>query len=315
MARARDDELRRQSRYRTSTLKQSSILFETAVDRYLKAGKHRMKKTTWDDLQYKIKGCLRRAFGDTPIDQITPDMVDFYVEDRLKTVKSVTVHTELTYLIAILNWAVAKQYIHTNPLIGYKKPKRDDDRIMPPTPDEIKALLKHAKEHLKRAILLSIFCGVRPGAVELLVLNYDDVDWTNETIYVRSAEKGGPRDRVVPIHPHLFECLNCWYEEDLKSKYLIRPGPIVHWRGRAVKKLRRSWGTAKSDAGITRRLRMYDCRHAFATMLADQGHDLRTVSELMGHSRPDTTARIYRHTSMAGKRAAIENLEWIGDTM
>lgn len=315
LAAARDRELRRQSRYRLSEINETSIQFEDAADKYLAAGRRRMRPSTYKDLQYKIKGHLVAAFGNISVDRITHELADMYVDDRLKSVKAVTVHTELTYLIAVLNWCVSKKYLITNPLNGYKKPRRDDDRIMPPTSDEIGAILAKAQEHLKRALLIAIFCGVRPGAVELLSLRWDDIDWTKATIYVRSAEKGGPRNRVVPLHDHLFECLNTWYEQDLSSKYIEgRPQLIVHWRGKGVDKLRRSWATAKRKASITRRLRMYDCRHAFATMLADQGHDLRTISELLGHSRPDTTARIYRHTSMGGKKAAISKLPWLKDT-
>lgn len=313
MAAVRDCELRSLSRYKFSKINETSILFEDAANKYLTAGKRRMRASTWNDLQHKIKKHLVESFGNYPVDEITPDVADFYVEERLKSVKAVTIHTELTYLVAILNWCVTKKYILSNPLNGYKKPRRDDDRIMPPTVDEITAILANAQDHLKRALLIAVFCGVRPGAVELLGLRFDDIDWTNATIYVRSAEKGGPRDRVVPIHDRLYECLNTWYEEDLGSDN-GRPGIIVHWRGKRIEKLRRSWATAKRKAGIVRRLRLYDCRHAFATMLADQGHDLRTISELLGHSRPDTTARIYRHTSMGGKRAAIDKLKWLKDT-
>jgi integrase len=313
-ARERDEELRGLSRYKSNKTRQGSIFFEDAAKKYLANGANRMRPSTLSDLNYKITKNLMPALGNIAIDQITPDIADAYVARRLKTVKAVTVHSELTYLIAILNWCVSKQFIASHRLFKYKKPRRDDARIMPPTPDEIDAILKHAKYHLKRALLISVYCGIRPGAVELLSLRYDDVDWTGETLFVRSAEKGGPRDRTIPLHPFIYECLNCWYEDDMAAKNVDRPELIVHWRGRAVKKLRRSWSHAKEKAGITRRLRMYDCRHAFATALADQGQDLRTISELLGHSRPDTTARIYRHTSKIGKRNAINALNWIGGT-
>jgi integrase len=112
-----------------------------------------------------------------------------------------------------------------------------------------------------------------------------------ETILVRSAKKGGPRWRLVPLHPDFFEQINCWYEKDLalvKKEKLDALGPIVHWNGRPVDRFKKAFNRAKEKAGITRRLRPYDFRHAFDTRLLAGHADLKSTSEILGHSRPDT---------------------------
>ena len=61
-------------------------------------------------------------------------------------------------------------------------------------------------------------------------------------------------------------------------------------------------------AGITRRLRPYDFRHKFATYLLQNNADLKSTSEMLGHTRTDTTTRIYQHTSVDRHAAAIKLL-------
>ncbi|MGG2920282.1 tyrosine-type recombinase/integrase [Brevibacillus parabrevis] len=40
---------------------------------------------------------------------------------------------------------------------------------------------------------------------------------------------------------------------------------------------------------------MHDCRHSFASVLYDQGVDLKSISEVLGHSNVGTTDKIYTH--------------------
>jgi len=69
-----------------------------------------------------------------------------------------------------------------------------------------------------------------------------------------------------------------------------------------------SFDTAKKKAGIVRRLRPYDFRHAFATYALKNSADLKATSEILGHSRTDTTTRIYQHVDTDMKRDVIDRL-------
>jgi site-specific recombinase XerD len=76
--------------------------------------------------------------------------------------------------------------------------------------------------------------------------------------------------------------------------------------------VKKAFAGAKQRAGISRRLRMYDFRHAFATFALKKGADLKSVSRLLGHSRVDTTANIYQHVDDEMKRDAIDRLPSVG---
>ena len=53
---------------------------------------------------------------------------------------------------------------------------------------------------------------------------------------------------------------------------------------------------------------MYDFRHAFASLLLKNSADLKSTSELLGHSRTTTTTSIYQHTDFRMHQDAVEKL-------
>jgi len=82
----------------------------------------------------------------------------------------------------------------------------------------------------------------------------------------------------------------------------------MHEAEEAVKSLRRAWAYAKKEAKIHRELRLYDLRHAFASNALRYGADLKSVSKLVGHSREDTTLRVYQHVVDEQMRDAVLQL-------
>jgi site-specific recombinase XerD len=93
-----------------------------------------------------------------------------------------------------------------------------------------------------------------------------------------------------------------------KEDQNISSVPVVHYRLKPVASLKRSWKTAKIRANITRRLRLYDLRHAFVTYALEAGADLKAVSEIAGHSRLDTTLRFYQHVLKDQHRQVVNKI-------
>lgn len=290
-----------------------SPTFMELANQYIASKVGDISNSSIDNLTYKLTGVIFPEIGSTQALKITDHRLDQYKTKRLKTVKATTVHRELTDIKAILNWAVKKKFITHNPVANYQMPKRDDEIIMPPTKDECDAILKHAQPHLKRYLMLSYYLGLRPGQSELTPLKWQDVDWNKEVILVRSALKGGLKIRMVPVHPTLLNLMRVWQKEDEdNSTEKLQIENIVNWRGKPVKSLKKTFATAKKAAGIKRRLRFYDFRHHFATMLIPASGDLKSISEILGHSRPDTTMKIYQHTDVEKHRQAIYQLPDLG---
>ena len=304
--------------------KDNSAYFSDLVNEYAGARLSHIQESTLTNFMYKMKGVILPELGAIPAMSITPKKIDGYIKTRLtksrtikrvtktgaiktrtiKPAKKTTIHRELSDIKAVLNWAVRRKMIAFNPIEKYEMPKRDDEVILYPGENEINAILNHSAPHLVRAISISYYTGLRPGEKELYSMKWHHVDFRANTILVKSAKKGAKyKHRIVPLHPEFTATLKQWYDEDNSPN-----GSIIHYRGKRVRSLKKSFATAKQKAGVTRRLRLYDFRHCFASLLLKNSADLKATSELLGHSRTDTTTRIYQHTDFKMHQDAVSKL-------
>lgn len=112
--------------------------------------------------------------------------------------------------------------------------------------------------------------------------------------------------RIVPLFDDFLEALKVWKAEDEAGAGSA--DFIVQYRGRPVLRIIKSFHAAVKKAGISRCLRPYDFRHHFATVLLGQNGDLKSTPEVLGHSRTDTTTRIYQHTNIEMHRQLIAKI-------
>lgn len=262
-------------------------------------------KNSLELFHIRMKKTIFPVFKDKPAIKITHRALDNYVEKRRKTVKDSTIRREIVDIKAIVNWAATRipPLIGHNPIYNYKAPAEDNEVIIPPSQEETDEIMAYAAPHLLRAITLSWYLGLRPGAVELLSLQWSYVNWESMTILVFSAHKGGPEKRAVPIHENLFNTLKSWHEED-KEKNLKY---IIHYHKKPVKSIKTAWRNALTNAGIERRLRPYDLRHNMITRALEDGADIKALSEVVGSS-PETLRKTYQHVSNEMKRRVIASI-------
>lgn len=268
------------------------------------------------EINIMLSSIILPAIGHRRAIRLTHADMDLYVGMRRshKTrkgtyLKDSTIRREITAIKAILNWSTKRRppLIAFNPVATYQAPEPDDDVIIPPTSDEAEAIYQAASEHLRRAIVLSWYLGLRPGAVELLSLKWADVSIDVGIIKVRSAHKGGPRHRDVPIHPGLKPYLTEWARADRAQWKIADIGrrPVIHYHGRPIKAIQTSWAGALERAGIKRRIRPYDIRHFAITNMLSSGGDIGAVSHVVGSS-PETIRRHYQHVSREMTRRTVE---------
>jgi len=276
--------------------------FIEVVKAYLSDKAESLSSSTVAGMVPKINAIYIPEFGRLAATSLDENRLRQFIDKRVKTVKRTTVHRELSDIRAILNWAVKKKILIHNPMVGLTFPRRDDERIRPPSAGEIRAIMEHAQEHLRRSIIIGWYCGLRMGE-ELFSRKWSDVDWEARTIYIISAEKGGLDTRRVPLANELCSVMLRWYANDGENDRL----PIIHWRGKRIAKIKTAWRKALTKAGITRRIRPYDLRHSFCSDLLDSGVDPQTVGNIAGHKDKSTTLYVYHHTTSEGQRKAVEH--------
>ncbi len=143
-------------------------------------------------------------------------------------------------------------------------------------------------------------CGVRVS--ELVGLNLSDIDLAARWIRVRGK---GKKERQVPFGGKA----NTALETYLKVRHAA-PGEdalIVNHRGRRLSS-RGAYGIVKFYARFVSgdgSVHPHSLRHAFATHLLSDGADLRSIQELLGHSRLSTTQK-YTQVSLTDLMAVYD---------
>jgi len=156
---------------------------------------------------------------------------------------------------------------------------------------ECRALFK-APELLKHRVMLSLMysAGLRAGEVSRLELK--DIDSGRMMIHIRRSKYN--KDRYVPLSPMILEGLRKYYYACQPVQYLFNgnaPGSPLSVRGMQWA-LRESVKKCKLQKGIT----LHTLRHSYATHLLEEGIDIVTIKDLLGHERIDTTL-IYLHVA------------------
>jgi len=268
---------------------------------YLKEKNFSQKGAAWSIDSMRIP--LERM-GDSPIHEISKHHLE-KLKDALSAtgMKPVSVRSRMSVLRAVLRWCAEKGIIDQAPSFP-KLPPPHYQHFIPPTPEEISAICSVAEPHLIRVIILGSQLGVRVGPSELYGIRWNDVDLDRAVVRVTAAKKRPDQPwREVPIRDSLHPVLLDWKTQDeyIGAEY------VIHWKGRQVFSTKRAWNTAVRKAGITRRIRPYDLRHAFATEAIAAGADVGTVAQIMGND-PKMLLAHYQHVADARKRAVMEVL-------
>ena len=194
--------------------------------------------------------------------------------------------------------------LRTSPLAGLRLPYARSQRLLPPTPDELRQILAVAPKHIQRLVWLGYCTGARPGPSELFRLAWSDVSESAGAALMPCAAKrpGGADYRKIPLRSDLLAQLRAWRAEDEGCEW------VINYHGRQVRNLGAAWRTALKRAGITRRITVYGLRHAFATETIHNGGDIRSVAVVMDHSDPSMLLKVYQHILLEkGVRAVLNS--------
>ncbi|MFQ8737781.1 MAG: tyrosine-type recombinase/integrase [Bilophila wadsworthia] len=137
---------------------------------------------------------------------------------------------------------------------------------------------------------------------QLFRLRWSDVDVGTGVIRMPNAHKGaGEESRDVPIRDDVLGLLRRWHEEDRQTGCAY----VIAYKGRPVRSISSGWHNALRRAGIARRIRPYDLRHAFASLALVYGADIKCVAETMGHKNITMLLSVYQHTLFEQRRRAV----------
>jgi len=172
---------------------------------------------------------------------------------------------------------------------------------LPPvlSPEEVKRILTMATSLKARAMLtLAYGCGLRAG--EVVRLRAGDID--SEQMIIRVVQSKGRKDRHVMLPPEVLDLLRQWWKARptkrdagvAPDQRWLFPGRPDHRQPVTTRQFGRLFKQAAKAAGLRKTLSLHSLRHSFATHLLEDGKDIRVIQALLGHSKPETTARYTR---------------------
>ena len=155
----------------------------------------------------------------------------------------------------------------------------------------------------KHRCMISLIYSAGLRRSELLNLTPKDI--ISERMLVRIMGKGR-KCRYSLLSEKLLKDLREYFKEYRPQKWLFEgEKPGVQYSASALVKVLKE---AAQRAGIKHRVHVHMLRHSFATHLLEQGTDLRTIQELLGHNDIKTTS-IYLHVTSAHKSSIPNPLD------
>jgi integrase len=252
----------------------------------------------WMPSQWKN---LESAFGLLPGDAITPQAVMSFVAANAQRATG-TLHTELSRLQMVLNWA-AKQgliagasYIPKPP-----QPKPKDEHI---TREQAKSLLDACREpHLKVYCAVALTTGARNAAI--LDLTWDRVDFRVGRFHFDNPQLTTPHKgrAIVPINNTARPILE-------EAKLRATCEYVVEWRGARVLSVKKALKAAARGVGIPH-ISPHILRHTAAVHMAEAGIAMEEIAQFLGHSNTNTTRRVYARYSPDYLKHAASALEYL----
>ncbi len=295
--------LRREVNYISSP----SIPFIEAADKFMEySARIGKSENRLRGLYSNFKSILIPFFGNKRIKDITHLDIDAFIDSQLKRdIKKKTITHYVTDLNALLNWALLKEeMISVNPMSKVVKKRIRPEKIIKRgfTKDEIKkceACLTGAELYFFQFLL---FTGAR--LKEALFTRWEDIDYENREVIIRGTKTEGSL-RTMEMCNSLYDVLKGLEAYKTDSPYIFH-----HSDGKPILRRDKLFKRIKNKTGI--KITAKDLRDVFASTITmgSGGNvpDIKTVSELLGHTNITTTQK-YLFSLKQKKMKAVSVLD------
>lgn len=239
--------------------------------------------------------------------QITRQQIAAYLTElRHQRRAPATVTRSLATLRGWFEWQKVSGCIDKDPCELLQNPSRAKRLPQVLTTKEMTAVIDSAVTIREKVIVELLYSsGLRVS--ELTHLNWSDVSFGQGSI--RCFGKGS-KERIVPVNAHALEALKNYLEArkqlDSKTNFANQP-VLLDRRGKRITRLA-VWQILKrlaQSAHLSKKFSPHTLRHSFATHLLENGADLRSVQELLGHASVVTT-QLYTHLSRGHLRRVYQ---------
>ena len=228
-----------------------------------------------------------------------------------KNLSNRSINRKVSSLKSFYKFLVKTETINSSPLIAHSPLKQSKKIQVPFSKDEIDALLdsdffkSDYKGVLQKTIIsFFYFTGVR--RIELINLKTSDINMNSYTIRIMGKRN---KERIIPMLPKLKESISEYLKiKSQEFNNVISDNLFISKSGIQLseKYVYRTVNEYFKLVSPKVKKAPHVLRHSFATHLINEGADINSVKELLGHSSLSAT-QVYSHTSMERIKEVFKN--------
>jgi len=254
----------------------------------------------------------KNQFDQENIDQVNYSQIRSWIVSLVDdNISNVSVNRKMQSLKAYYKFLLKTKQIEVSPMLKHKALKTPKTLQIPFSENELTAVLNQMQnpvgfEEIRDKIIIDLFYTTGIRRTELIHLKISNVNFSNNTIKVLGKRN---KERILPLLPIVSEQLIFYYNERAHLEKVRDDGFFF-----LTKK-----GLKLNDSFVYRLINAYFStvsekvkksphilRHTFATHLLNNGADLNSVKELLGHSSLAST-QIYTHSSLSELKKVYED--------
>lgn len=302
--------------------KSESITYNDILKLWLNTKKD-LKLQSLLNYENLINNYLINTIGNKNIKELkSNDIENLFVELKEKNVATSTRKTLIYIIRASLNYAYNNNYSEYIDVSNIKF-KLSNKAIFVLSKEEQSTLenkLKDKPNIRKICLLLCLYTGLRVG--EVCGLKWEDIDFSNKSLTIKrtivrvknkdenkqsktklieSTPKSDTSNRIIPI-PEFIICLLSEFKSN--NNYFILSNSNKLYDSRLLESF---YSRLLKSCNINPN-KFHTLRHTFATRSIESKMDIKTLSEILGHSQVETTLKLYVHPTYEMKKISIENL-------
>lgn len=253
----------------------------------------------------------KNQFNEDTIEQVNYSQIRSWIVSLVDdNISNVTVNRKIASLKAFYKFLLKTKQIEVSPLLKHKAMKTPKILQIPFSEKEVAEVLSQISnpvgfEEIRDKLIIDLFYTTGIRRTELIHLKTANVNTSNNTIKVLGKRN---KERIIPLLPIVSRQLILYFNErthleevtDKDCFFLTKKGLMLN--DSFVYRLINTYFSTVSEK-VKRSPHIL--RHTFATHLLNNGADLNSVKELLGHSSLAST-QIYTHSSLSELKKVYE---------
>ncbi|MCZ8198112.1 MAG: tyrosine-type recombinase/integrase [Flavobacterium sp.] len=264
-----------------------------------------------NDIRFFQEFILETFDQDNLLEVNYPQIRNWIVSLSDKEISNKSINRKISSLKAFYKFLLKTKQIQINPLLKHKSLKSPTKLQIPFSEKELDNVLNLIKypdgfDGIRDKLVIDLFYATGVRRVELINLKMQNVDLSNNTLKVLGKRN---KERILPILPIISQNFKIYLAERANLE-LIKDKDYFFLTLKGVK-LNESFvyrliNNYFSNVSEKVKKSPHILRHTFATHLLNNGADINSVKELLGHSSLAST-QVYTHSSLAELKKVYSN--------